>query len=65
MRARIACRDVSAVPGVVESSLGLFLYDFFFEREIHTEEEEQNIEVGICWLLVLKCCESRTRQHDC
>jgi hypothetical protein len=47
VRARIACRDVTVVLGVVESSLGLFLYDFFFEREIHTEEDEQNIEVVI------------------
>ncbi|PWZ28138.1 hypothetical protein Zm00014a_041972 [Zea mays] len=45
--ARIACRDVTAVPGVVESSLGLFLYDFFFEREIHSEEDDQNLETGI------------------
>jgi hypothetical protein len=47
VRARIACRDVTAVPGVVESSLGLFLYDFFFEREIHSEEDEQSLETGI------------------
>ncbi|AQK94770.1 hypothetical protein ZEAMMB73_Zm00001d010734 [Zea mays] len=47
VRARIACRDVTVVPGVVESSLGLFLYDFFFEREIHSEEDEQSLEAGI------------------
>jgi hypothetical protein len=47
VRARIACRDVTTVPGVVESSLGLFLYDFFFEREIHSEEDEQSLETGI------------------
>ncbi|KAL5675965.1 hypothetical protein ACJX0J_012096, partial [Zea mays] len=47
VRARIACRDVTAVPGVVESSLGLFLYDFFFEREIHSEEDEQSLETRI------------------
>ncbi|KAL5665135.1 hypothetical protein ACJX0J_025243, partial [Zea mays] len=47
VRARIACRDVTAVPGVVEGSLGLFLYDFFFEREIHSEEDEQSLETGI------------------
>jgi hypothetical protein len=27
---RIAYRDVSVVPGVLESSLGLFIYDFCF-----------------------------------
>uniref|UniRef100_A0A804PM44 Uncharacterized protein n=1 Tax=Zea mays TaxID=4577 RepID=A0A804PM44_MAIZE len=47
VRARIACRDVTVVPGVVEGSLGLFLYDFFFEREIHSEEDEQFLETGI------------------
>jgi hypothetical protein len=33
VRARIACRDVTAVPGVVESSLGLFLYDFSLKEK--------------------------------
>ncbi|CAL4964223.1 unnamed protein product [Urochloa decumbens] len=33
VRMRIACRDVTQVPEVAESSLGLFIYDFFFERE--------------------------------
>jgi hypothetical protein len=28
VRARIACRDVTAIPRAVKSSLGLFLYDF-------------------------------------
>lgn len=39
--------DVTIVPGIVESSLGMFLYDFFFEREIYTKDDERNIEVGI------------------
>uniref|UniRef100_A0A804LT84 DUF4283 domain-containing protein n=1 Tax=Zea mays TaxID=4577 RepID=A0A804LT84_MAIZE len=47
VRARIAYRDVTTVPGVVEGSLGLFLYDFFFEREIHSEEDEQFLDTGI------------------
>ncbi|CAL4976870.1 unnamed protein product [Urochloa decumbens] len=33
VKMRIACRDVTQVPEVAESSLGLFIYDFFFERE--------------------------------
>lgn len=33
VRMRIACRDVTQVPAVAESSLGLFIYDFFFERD--------------------------------
>lgn len=43
VRARIAYRDVKAVPGVVESSLGLFIYDFFFEREVQKDEEEEKL----------------------
>jgi hypothetical protein len=41
--ARIACCDVKAIPRVVESSLGLDIYDFFFEREIQKEVEEQKL----------------------
>jgi len=29
----IACRDVLAVPEIAESSLGIYLYDFYFELE--------------------------------
>ncbi|PWZ38285.1 hypothetical protein Zm00014a_041421 [Zea mays] len=47
VRARIACRDVTAVPGVVESAIGMFLYDFFFEREILMEDEEGNAEIEV------------------
>jgi hypothetical protein len=47
VRARIAYRDVTAVLGVVESALGMFLYDFFIEREILTEDEEGNAEIEV------------------
>ncbi|RLN22794.1 uncharacterized protein C2845_PM07G02880 [Panicum miliaceum] len=40
VRLRIACRDVSLVPGSAEGNLGLFIYDFSFEREI-TEDERK------------------------
>jgi hypothetical protein len=39
--------DVTVVPGIMENSLGMFLYDFFFEKEIYTEDDERNTEVGI------------------
>lgn len=42
VRTRIACRDVCVVPNVVESSPVLFIYDFFFEREIQDEDYKEN-----------------------
>lgn len=47
VRVRIACRDVSIVPCTVESSLGLFIYDFHFEREIQEEDPHDNRGSGI------------------
>jgi hypothetical protein len=34
VRARIGARDVNKVPEVAEVSIGIYLYDFFFEREV-------------------------------
>ena len=34
VRIKLACRDVSRVPAVAEGTLGLKIYDFFFEREV-------------------------------
>jgi hypothetical protein len=47
VRVRIAYRDVSVVPCTVESSLGLFIYDFHFEREIQEEDPHDNRDSGI------------------
>ncbi|RLM57775.1 hypothetical protein C2845_PM18G05920 [Panicum miliaceum] len=33
VRVKIACRDVKAIPKSVESTLGVFIYDFFFELD--------------------------------
>ncbi|KAG2582645.1 hypothetical protein PVAP13_6KG185730, partial [Panicum virgatum] len=33
VRVKIACRNVELVPPSAECTLGMFLYDFFFERE--------------------------------
>ena len=35
------------MPGVVESSLGLFIYDFFFEREVQKDEEEEKLSNAV------------------
>jgi hypothetical protein len=34
VRVKIGARDVSKVPEIVEGSIGLYIYDFFFEREV-------------------------------
>jgi hypothetical protein len=47
VRASIACRDVRVVPEVAKSALGLFLYDFFFEREIRNDDEIDTLDEGI------------------
>ncbi|KAG2596797.1 uncharacterized protein LOC120706513 [Panicum virgatum] len=46
VRMRIACRDVTQVPAVAESSLGLFIYDFFFEREMVAPPQQPVPPVG-------------------
>ena len=35
VRVKIACRNVDLVPASAECALGLFLYDFFFEKETY------------------------------
>jgi len=37
VRVKIACRDITKVPRTVESTLGLVLHDFTFEREVEIE----------------------------
>jgi hypothetical protein len=39
VRIKIACRDVEAVPESAEGNLGIYIYDFFYEKE---EDEENN-----------------------
>ena len=33
VRIKIACRDINEIPAVAESTLGMFLYDFYFELD--------------------------------
>ena len=44
---KIACRNVNLVPPSVESTLGLFLYDFYFEREEPNEEDHDPLAAKI------------------
>lgn len=47
VRMKIACRDVFKVPKTAESTLGLFLHDFTFEREVYEENKEKVLKSGI------------------
>lgn len=47
VRIKIACRDINLVPESAESSLGMFLYDFFFEREIPDEIPHEANKAGV------------------
>ena len=40
VRMKIACRDVHRVPKTAEGTLGLYFYDFTFEREVQGVEPE-------------------------
>jgi hypothetical protein len=35
------------------------------EDQDNEPPQEEDIDQGGCWSLVLKCCESRTRQQNC
>lgn len=47
VRMKIACRDISKVPRTAESTLGLFLHDFYYEREVEVEGPERILNSGI------------------
>lgn len=47
VRLRIACRDVSRVPKTAESTLGMYLNEFDFEREIPDESGPKVLRSGI------------------
>lgn len=47
VRVKIACRDVTKVPASAESTLGMLIYDFFYEREVPEEEQNEGIKVGV------------------
>jgi len=47
VRLRIACREVSRVPKTAEGTLGLYIIDFGFEREIPEDRGERTLKSGI------------------
>lgn len=46
VRINLSCRDITQVPAVAESTLGLKIYDFFFEREVHGENATDPLRGG-------------------
>ena len=47
VRMKIACRNIDLVPPSAECSLGLFLYDFFFERETPTDDSHDKLQTQV------------------
>jgi len=46
VRVKIACRNVELVPPSAECTLGMYLYDFFFEREMVAPPQQPVPPVG-------------------
>lgn len=47
VRIKLACRDVLRVPPVAESSLGMMIYDFFYEREVPDAHQNKGVKIGV------------------
>lgn len=47
IRMKIACRDVTRVPRTAEGTLGIYVKDFIFEREIQDDEPVRTLTSGI------------------
>lgn len=47
VRVKIAYRDITKIPSTTEGALGLFIYDFYFEREVANENVERTLNSGI------------------
>jgi hypothetical protein len=48
VRMRIACMDVmTKVPRTARSTLGLFIHEFTYEREVEVDESEKTLKSGI------------------
>lgn len=47
VRVKIACRDDNEVPESTEGTLGLFVYDFFFELESPDLQEGEAQKIGV------------------
>jgi hypothetical protein len=52
VRVKIAWRDVSQVPAVAEGSLGMWLYDFFFETEVMEKCMERKTRKAPKWIIM-------------
>ena len=47
VRVKIACRDISRVPKTTDGALGLYIYDFTFEREVQGDGTIKTLSSGI------------------
>lgn len=47
VRLKIACRDVTKVPKSIEGTLGMYIIDFGFEREVPEVGGERLLKSGI------------------
>lgn len=47
VRVKIACRDVMQVPTFAESTLGMMIYDFFYERESPEEAQTDALKIMV------------------
>jgi hypothetical protein len=50
VRIKIACRDLMEIPESAEGNLGMYIYDFYFEREepnpLHKEKQKESFRVS-------------------
>ncbi|KAG2602427.1 hypothetical protein PVAP13_5KG678600 [Panicum virgatum] len=46
VRIKIACRNVELVPPSAECNMGMYIYDFLFEREVSQDDDMLNHEVA-------------------
>ena len=47
VRLKISCRDVTKVPKTTEGTLGMYIIDFGFEREVPEVRGERLLKSGI------------------
>lgn len=47
VRIKLACRDIYQVPASAESSFGMMIYDFYFEREVIAQVHNEALKIGV------------------
>jgi hypothetical protein len=47
VRTRIACMDVTVLPRTTQSTLGLFIHEFVYEREVKVDQNKKMLKSGI------------------